>query len=188
MAKFISAESPKCNTSTTSKASKGQWWEFELLAESLVWHPGKIIGITAALASIQHQSSIVCDSGRDPGPVVVMWGYMKYFLASVTSDHNLAPVTIRWSPITPFTHSNIVIISKMSLKLLIQNKSKISEDQIWNCKTFIYIHSFIFRFRMLKESLQANALSRLYMKWVVRPTSSHAEHLGFNVSAWCLPQ
>ena len=105
-----------------------------------------IIGITATLDSIQHQSSIVCDSGRDPGPVVVMWRYMKYFLASVTSDHNLAPVTIPWSPITPFTHSNIVIISKMSLKLLIQNKSNISEDQVWNCiftgHSHVIIHWF----------------------------------------------
>ena len=60
MAKLKYAESPKCNTRTTSKASKVQWWKFELLdtsatskatwwnfallAESLVWHPGKIIG------------------------------------------------------------------------------------------------------------------------------------------------
>ena len=50
MAKF-----PKCNTSATSKASKGQWWKFELrktsttskakwwnfelLADPLFWHP-----------------------------------------------------------------------------------------------------------------------------------------------------
>jgi len=62
MAKFKSAESLYCNTSATSKASKGQWWKFELhntsatskakwwhfelLAESLVWYPGKIIGQT----------------------------------------------------------------------------------------------------------------------------------------------
>ena len=31
------------NTSATSKASKAKWWNFELLAESLVWYPGKII-------------------------------------------------------------------------------------------------------------------------------------------------
>ena len=62
MAKLISAESSKCNTSTTNKASKGQWWNFELcdtsatskaskakwwnfelLTESLVWYPWKII-------------------------------------------------------------------------------------------------------------------------------------------------
>ena len=110
-------------------------------AESLVWHPK--YDHWNHCSSGQHQSSIVCDSGRDPGPVVVMWGYMKYFLASVTSDHNLAPVTIRWSPITPFTHSNIVIISKMSSKLLIQNKSKISEDQIWNCKNIHYHAVFV---------------------------------------------
>ena len=30
MAKFKSAESPYCNTSATSKASKGHWWKFEL--------------------------------------------------------------------------------------------------------------------------------------------------------------
>ena len=65
MAKFKSAESFWCNTSTTSKASKGQWWKFELcdtsttnkaskakwwnfelLAESLFWHPCKIIDVT----------------------------------------------------------------------------------------------------------------------------------------------
>ena len=28
-----------CDTSATSKASKAKWWNFELLAESLVWHP-----------------------------------------------------------------------------------------------------------------------------------------------------
>ena len=39
MAKIKSAESPKSNTSDTSKASKVMWWNFELLAESLVWHP-----------------------------------------------------------------------------------------------------------------------------------------------------
>ena len=50
MAKFKSAETPKCNTSSqwwkselcdtsaTSKASKAKWWNFELLAESLFWH------------------------------------------------------------------------------------------------------------------------------------------------------
>ena len=32
-------KSPECNTSATSMASKGQWWKFELLAESLVWYP-----------------------------------------------------------------------------------------------------------------------------------------------------
>ena len=39
MAKLKSAESPKCNTSATSKASKAKWWNFELLAELLVWYP-----------------------------------------------------------------------------------------------------------------------------------------------------
>ena len=39
MAKFKCADSPQCNTSATSKASRGQWWKFELLAELLVWHP-----------------------------------------------------------------------------------------------------------------------------------------------------
>ena len=40
MAKFKSAESPWCNTSATSKASKGQWWKFELCntsATSKAW-------------------------------------------------------------------------------------------------------------------------------------------------------
>ena len=36
MAKIKSAESPKCNSSATSKA---KWWNFELLAELLVWYP-----------------------------------------------------------------------------------------------------------------------------------------------------
>ena len=44
MAKSKSVESPYCSTSATSKASWGQWWKFELLTESLVWYPGKIIG------------------------------------------------------------------------------------------------------------------------------------------------
>ena len=35
MAKFKSAESPWCNTSTTSKTSKGQWWKFELCDTSV---------------------------------------------------------------------------------------------------------------------------------------------------------
>ena len=63
IAKFKSAETSYCNTSTTSKASKGQWWKFELhdtsatskgkwwnielLAELLVWYPGKIIDCTS---------------------------------------------------------------------------------------------------------------------------------------------
>ena len=41
MTKFKSAESPQCNTRTTSKASKGKWWNCELLAELLVCYPGK---------------------------------------------------------------------------------------------------------------------------------------------------
>ena len=37
--KFKSAESPLCNTSKASKASKGQWWKFELCdTEVLFWH------------------------------------------------------------------------------------------------------------------------------------------------------
>ena len=53
-------KSPQCNTSATSKgqwwnlifvtqrhkqAIKAKWWNFELLTESLVWYPGKIIGL-----------------------------------------------------------------------------------------------------------------------------------------------
>ena len=40
MAKFKSAESTLCNSSSTSMS---KWWNFELQTESLVWHPGKII-------------------------------------------------------------------------------------------------------------------------------------------------
>ena len=45
MAKSKSVESPYCSISATSKASWGQWWKFELLTESLVWYPGKIIAL-----------------------------------------------------------------------------------------------------------------------------------------------
>ena len=41
MAKFKSAESPWCNTSTTSKASKGQWWKFELRNSSAMGKASK---------------------------------------------------------------------------------------------------------------------------------------------------
>ena len=46
MATFKSAKSPWCNTSATSKASKGQWWKFELhdtSATSKAWKASEIL-------------------------------------------------------------------------------------------------------------------------------------------------
>ena len=67
-----------CDTSVTSKASKAKWWQFELcdtsatskakwwnfkqLAESLVWYPGKIIGLN----SYQLLASQTGNSGIGP--------------------------------------------------------------------------------------------------------------------------
>ena len=54
MLKFKSAESPQCNTSTTSKASKGQWWKFELCDTSYSlmqrYHVERLIGEESSLS------------------------------------------------------------------------------------------------------------------------------------------
>ena len=77
IAKFKSAKSAYCNTSATSKAqwwkfevgdtsatskaSKAKWWKFELLAESLVWYPGKIIGCSGLACASQQLTSSTKD-------------------------------------------------------------------------------------------------------------------------------
>ena len=44
----------KFKSPATSKASKGQWWKFELLTESLVWFPGKIIVFCGQWSDLQY--------------------------------------------------------------------------------------------------------------------------------------
>ena len=69
MAKFISAESPWCNISDTSKA---KWWNFEQLAESLVWYPGKIIETNLLFSTVSSsENKVISDESSSTEPGVI---------------------------------------------------------------------------------------------------------------------